>query len=86
MIAIKTTLKQMPEYCDDCQWYTLRPHPYRGWTELCELMSHCMDDDQPKEWIYDGNGRPEACPLIDTDEREENSDDERGIHGMDDEP
>jgi hypothetical protein len=31
-----------------------------------------MDDDQPEEWIYDGNGRPKACPLVevkeDTDE------------------
>lgn len=67
MIAIKTTLKEMPEYCDDCPWYECRPHPYRGWSERCGLMMHwmhCRDDDQPEEWIYDGNGRPKACPLI----------------------
>ncbi len=64
MIVVKTTLKELPEYCDTCQWYECRPHPYKGWSEACGLMMHCMDDDQPKEWIYDGNGRPDACPLI----------------------
>ena len=65
MITIKSdAMKQMPEYCDDCVWYGSRPHPHKGWTELCELMGHCMDDDQEEEWIYDGNGRPKACPLI----------------------
>ena len=54
----------MPEYCDDCRWYECRPHPMKGWTESCALMNQCMDDDQPDEWIYDGNGRPKACPLI----------------------
>ena len=64
MIAITTDMREMPSCCDICQWYGSRPHPYKGWTNTCELMSHCMDDDQPDEWIYDGNGRPAACPLI----------------------
>lgn len=68
MIAIKTSLQKMPEYCDDCQWYGCRPHPFKGWSEACELMTQCMDDDQPEEWIYDGNGRPAACPLIDLED------------------
>ena len=25
-------------------------------------------DDQPEEWIYSGDGRPEACPLIEIKE------------------
>lgn len=70
MVAIKTSLKELPETCDNCQWYTCRPHPYKGWSEGCELMGHCMDDDQEAEWIYDGNGRPSACPLIDVAEKE----------------
>ena len=65
MIAIKTTaMKELPEFCDDCCWYDCLPHPEKGWTEFCGLMHHDMDDDQPEEWIYDGNGRPQACPLI----------------------
>lgn len=65
MIAIKSdAMKRMPKYCDDCIWYGTRPHPHKGWTDICELMGHCMDDDQEEEWIYDGNGRPKACPLI----------------------
>lgn len=70
-VAIKTNIKQMPEYCDDCRWFGTRPHPYKGWSDLCELMNQCMDDDQPKEWIYDGNGRPQACPLIEVAEQTE---------------
>ena len=35
-------------------------------------MMQCMDDDQPDEWIYDGNGRPKACPLMEvSDEQSE---------------
>lgn len=71
MIAIKTTaMEKLPEFCDDCRWYECRPHPAKGWTETCGLMYHCMDDDQPEEWIYDGNGRPKACPLIDLEQEE----------------
>lgn len=62
MIAIKTHLKHMPDCCECCQWYGR--HPYKGWTDLCKLVGHCMDEDQPEEWIYNGDGRPEACPLI----------------------
>ena len=68
MIAIKTSLRNLPEYCEDCQWYECRPHPMKGWSESCGLMNECMDDDGPKEWIYDGNGRPEACPLVNVEQ------------------
>lgn len=68
MIGIKTTLKELPECCGECQWYGCKPHPYRGWTNICEYMCHSMDDDQPEEWIYDGDGRPKACPLFEVKE------------------
>lgn len=70
MIAIKTSLKELPESCDHCNWYTCRPHPFKGWTNICELMGHCMDDEQGEEWIYDGDGRPSACPLMEVDEND----------------
>ena len=77
MIAIKTSIKSLPEYCDNCVWFGCKPHPYKGWSDSCDLMSHCMDDDQPEEWVYDGNSRPKACPLIEVDEEEgENDGDE----------
>lgn len=83
MIAIKSTaMKEIPKYCDDCIWYGCKPHPQKGWTDMCELMSHCMDDDQPEEWIYDGNGRPEMCPLIEITEEGE-SDDKRNNNQID---
>ena len=37
---------------------------------ICELEGHCLDYDQPEEWFYDGNGRVQACPLIEIQEDE----------------
>ena len=69
MLAIKTTaMKKMPDYCDECIWYDSIPHPHKGWACICDLMGHCMDDDQPEEWIYGGDSRPDACPLIEIPE------------------
>ena len=68
MIAIKSSLKNLPETCDDCQWHECYPHPYKGWTDVCRLMGHSLDDDQPEEWIYDGGGRVKACPLIEVND------------------
>lgn len=65
MLVIKFTgMNKMPEYCDDCIYYEVRPHPYKGWTEACGFCMQSMDDDAPEDWIYDGNGRPKNCPLI----------------------
>lgn len=64
MIAIKTNIEKMPEYCDNCRWYGCKPHPMKGWSVICELMNQCLDDDQEEGWIYDGNGRPKNCPLM----------------------
>lgn len=65
MIVIKTNMEYLPETCDSmCPWYGSRPHPFKGWTEICELMCKCMDDDQEPKWIFDGDHRPEACPLL----------------------
>ena len=61
-------MKELPKVCDECMYYSSRPHPYKGWTDMCELCCHCMDDDEPSEWIYDGNTRPKACPLAEVDE------------------
>lgn len=64
MVVIKTDMNELPRSCDYCSWFSCRPHPYKGWSDNCELMSHCMDDDQPEEWIWDGNDPPKACPLM----------------------
>lgn len=69
-IAIKTFLKWMPETCEDCYWMGCRPHPYKGWMDLCELCGEQMDDSAHDDWIYDGNGRPKNCPLIEVKDKE----------------
>lgn len=68
MIAVKTRMNKMPKYCEDCDYYTCRPHPYKGWTQACELLIHSMDDDESDEWIYSGEGRINMCPLIEVEE------------------
>ena len=66
MVAmIMPHMGQIPDTCDDCIYYGCKPHPYKGWTDCCELCMQCMDDDQEDDWIYDGNSRPKNCPLID---------------------
>lgn len=67
MICIKTNFEKLPEYCDDCCYFSSRPHPYKGWTVMCELLAHSIDDDEADEYIYDGNGRPNACPLMEVE-------------------
>lgn len=53
MVAMKMThMKSLPETCDDCIYYGCKPHPYKGWSDGCELCGHCMDDDQEDDWIY----------------------------------
>ena len=83
MIAIKTTMEYMPSDCDYCRWFGTRPHPYKGWTDICELMCHCMDDDQPDEWIYSGEGRPKACPLVEVSDRKTEPQTERKDNEID---
>lgn len=74
MVVMKMTyMKHIPEYCEECPYYSCKPHPYKGWTDGCELCMQCLDDDQEEGWIYNGNGRPENCPLMEVDEPQEGS-------------
>lgn len=73
MIAVKLAEKVMsklPECCEYCVYFGCKPHPYKGWTDGCELCGQCLDDDQEEGWIYDGNGRPKNCPLIEVKDGE----------------
>lgn len=72
MIVLKMPyLDKLPENCDDCIYKEIYPDPFKGWTDYCQLCNHCLDDDQPNEWIYDGNDRPDACQLIEINENEQ---------------
>lgn len=69
MLAIKCEgMHEMPKYCDDCIYYATRPHPYKGWSDECQLGMHTMNEDD-EDWTYDGNGRPKMCPLIEIKEK-----------------
>lgn len=68
MVVMKMThMKHIPDTCDDCIYYGCKPHPYKGWSDSCELCMQCLDDDQEEYWIYDGNSRPKNCPLIEVE-------------------
>ena len=62
------TAEVLPEYCDECIYYGSYPHPYKGWTEQCELCHQSMDDDGEEGWCYDGNTRPTKCPLMEVED------------------
>ena len=64
-------MNSLPETCDDCIYYGCKPHPYKGWSDGCELCGHCMDDDQEDDWIYDGDSRPKNCPLMEIPKEKE---------------
>ena len=85
MVVMKMThFEHIPDTCDDCIYYSCKPHPYKGWSDGCELCGHCMDDDQEDDWIYDGDNRPKNCPLMEIPteaESEENHDQRTAILG-----
>lgn len=69
MIVVKMpVIKEMPDGCDDCYYFGVRPHPYKGWTNECELCTQCLDDDQEEGWVYDGDSRPKNCPLLEVED------------------
>jgi len=75
MVVMKMThMKHIPDTCDDCIYYGCKPHPYKGWSDSCELSMQCLDDDQEENWIYDGNSRPKNCPLIEVEPYREDGD------------
>lgn len=68
MVVMKMThMVNLPEVCDDCIYYGCKPHPYKGWSDICELCGQCMDDGETEGLIYDGNGKPKNCPLIEVE-------------------
>ncbi len=74
MIVVKCkSLTKIPEYCDDCLYMETMPCPMNGWVDLCLLANVNMTDNLDEGWIYDGNGRPKNCWLMEIEESEEQS-------------
>ena len=65
MICIKTDLMKLPQRCDECDWWQTDPHPRKGWVDWCGLCKEVTDDDASDGWLYDGEKRPNNCPLVD---------------------
>lgn len=72
MVVIRTEIKEIPEYCEACRYFGSLPNPRDGWMDLCELCGERIDSDGCKDdgWCYDGNKRPDNCPLMEvTDDK-----------------
>ena len=70
MVVIKTEFVELPECCEACCYFWSRPHPRDGWMDLCELCGERIDADGCKDdgWCYDGNKRPDNCPLMEVED------------------
>lgn len=70
MVVIKTEFVELPEYCEACCYFGSRPHPRDGWMDLCELCGERIDGDRCKDdgWCYDGEKRPDNCPLMEVED------------------
>lgn len=36
MVVIKTGMSELPQVCEECRYYGVRPHPYDGWMDMCD--------------------------------------------------
>lgn len=72
MVVIKTEFVEVPEQCEACCYFGSRPHPRDGWMDLCELCGERIDGDGCKDgWYYDGEKRPDNCPLMEVEDESE---------------
>lgn len=54
MVVIETGMSELPKVCEECRYYVVRPHPYDGWMDMCELCGE----------IIDCRERADNCPLM----------------------
>lgn len=63
MVVIRTEIKELPEYCEQCHYYGVHQNPYDRWLEKCELCRELLNNTGGG-WKYDGSKRPDNCPLM----------------------
>lgn len=69
MVAIKTDIKELPEYCEQCKYYYLRARGKSGYSDICEISGERMDYGECKDgWYYNGLTRPDNCPLMEVED------------------
>lgn len=49
MIAIRTEIKELPEYCEQCKYYYLRVRGKSGYSDICEISGERMDYGECKD-------------------------------------
>ena len=66
MVVIRTEIKELPEYCEQCKYYYIRVRENGGYSDICELSGeHLNYGECTGGWYYNGLARPVNCPLMD---------------------
>lgn len=43
MVVIRTEIKELPEYCEQCKYYYLRVRGGGGYSDICEISGERME-------------------------------------------
>ena len=55
MVVIRTEIKELPEYCEQCKYYYLRVRETGGYSDICELSGeHLNYGECTGGWYYNG--------------------------------
>lgn len=71
MVVIKTEMSKLPKGCEDCSYFRLRMHPIDGIEDMVCRLSGAMLISRDERRNYDGEKRPDNCPLIELVEVED---------------
>ncbi len=71
MVVIRTEIKELPEYCEQCKYYYMRVRQKGGYSDICELSGEHMEYGECNSgWYYNGLTRPDSCPLMEVEDDE----------------
>lgn len=71
MVVIKTERSKLLNGCEDCSYFHLRMHPIDGIEDMVCRLSGVMLISREERRNYDGEKRPDNCPLMELVEVED---------------
>lgn len=64
MVVIKTEMSKLQKGCEDCSYFCLGMHPIDGIEDMVCRLSGVMLVSRDESRNYDGEKRPDNCPLM----------------------
>ena len=64
MVVIKTEMSKLQKGCEDCSYFCLKMHPIDGIEDMVCRLSGVMLISRDERRNYDGEKRPDNCPLM----------------------